>query len=184
MKQPDFLQLGDSAILHANEVLDFGNELCNLAAEALKKLTSPQAFTFLPLETNTQEVKFNKGGLNSNMFPELGKYLYEKNKKYSLICDDVMAAPNDSYIEKKVTRKSSTDNDIYHLASVNEIRCANDMVDLVGQVSVSWHFVCVLLKAPQILPAQINFSDLNVNNVSKVVVGAFDGEGFLVIDTD
>jgi hypothetical protein len=174
---------------YVKEVLSFNNLLCRSLSACLNFRDSRSAyFSFLPEGTLTEEVKdFSQGGVfPSPATVKLSEYLWRRlrnEENLVILFDDVMAKPTDDYLNKEKSENIMVNKEeVYHY--VNSANATEQKIlDLIYQTSVSWHFLAVLFKDNNSQPFQNNLEELRsefiCNNLTEVIVGAYDGEGFI-----
>lgn len=141
----------------------------------------------MPPEIIAEEIKdFSRGGIFPNATStELSEYLWNKlkNEDYlAILFDDVMAKPSDDYLNKEESTKSFVSQEVYHYINMNN-GSEKKILDLIYATGVSWHFLAVVLKDNSSKFIYKNLkklpSDCICKNLSEIIIGAFDGEGYI-----
>lgn len=201
-------KLDKRAVKYINEVLGFESILSVFLRKKLN-LTEGNISVFLPSELSDEQLyNFTRGGIFSSdsepiatgrgdgtylfkkksMIPELSDFIFEtlsKNKRYWCVLDDVMMAPGDNDLEGLKESFNEVEQEIYHI--VNQINLDNTLLlKIINAVNVSWHFLCVVVELSEyqnmnndrVLSEKVFLSFLD--EVRMVIIGAYDGEGFIV----
>lgn len=176
-----------SAENYVMDILNYENVLCSCTREALGlRKGYMSTYAFMPSSRTLDGMgNFREGGVFKKSASYLPKYLldnYGKKKKALFVFDDVMANPADSYITAEGPNVKSIKDDIYHIYS-SECTDPKTLEKTIWATAVSWHFVCVVLAFDdQLINNQLTATSLCnsiKSNIFEVVVGAFDGEGFI-----
>ena len=198
------VKIKESVLTHVNDVLSYDNHLCNSVRKNVTK-KAKEFYAVLPEGVKNESIyDFSNGGvipvqrkyIDKNFQCEklgdasdwLAAYLYKKIKKYHYTCvfDDVMAVQEDvnSFEHTSVTVNS----EIYHMVcgrNIEDIEDIEMIKKLIFAVKVSWHFVCVLIKEERISRDKKNSISMSefdeyLNSPCEVIVGAYDGESFVI----
>lgn len=170
----------EKAIKHVLNVLDFDNSLCKFLKYHID-FNIGSVFSVVPTDLNTDDIVdfswgFGKGSDNS--LPDRILCTLELNDRSVAVFDDVMGSA-----ENVLNHGSSlsSNNELYHWVidtNATELK----LKDLIRETGVSWHFLCVVFEYDK----SIDISDCIANSkydlfkrTLEVVVGAFDGEGYI-----
>ena len=173
---------------YVKEVLNVNNALCRCLSSCIDLEANKNVyFSYLPEGTFPSDIKdFSRGGVFQNAAStELAEYLWDKlnNEKYLVILfDDVMAKQSDDYLHIEESAKFFINQEVYHYVN-NTNGSEKKILDLIYATGVSWHFLAVILKDNnlQYIHKNINKlpSDCICQNLSEIIIGAFDGEGYI-----
>ena len=173
---------------HVKEELQLNNELCRCLVSCVDFETNKNSyFSFLPSKIAPEEIKdFSRGGIFPNAASaELSKYLWDKLKNEDdlvVLFDDVMAKPTDDYLNKEESAKFFVNQEVYHYVN-NTNGSEKKILDLIYATGVSWHFLAVVLKGKNSQSFNDNLSELPTGficqNLCEIIIGAFDGEGYI-----
>lgn len=180
------VDLSNHDFSYVEKILDYENEVCEVAIKALNDFDDMDFFTYLPEDQKLEkDYDFRMGGLLSSSHSIASKFLFDKCKSHALIFDDVMASPSDIAREKSISRVVIRDNDIFHIIDKGSIDSMSVITTLLTKTSVPWHFVCLVTSQTNAFFVEgtdvENESDLLASYVDAIVIGAFDGEGYLFI---
>ncbi len=184
MKQ---LKLDKDAFDYLNYVLDYDNELCesllSLVNDNSNRVTAT-VFTSSESDKSTP-VNFKQSGdfdCSSGYLPDYLKNLSEEKEHCSLLIDDVMASPGDDYLEELDSRVLALGEHVYHIVKPSAVDL-NSLKNIVNATAVSWHFVCAVLKVDAStieVSSSLRLLDLiTAEKVTELIIGAFDGDGFV-----
>jgi len=170
----------EKAIKHILNVLYIDNSLCQFVKTQVD-LSVGGVFSVVPADLNVENVVdfswgFGKGSDNS--LPDRILRALKLNSPSIAMFDDVMGSA------ENVAGHGSclTNNDeVYHWV-VDTEATELKLRDLIRGTGVSWHFLCVVFE----LENSIDIKDCVMNskydsfkNILEVVVGAYDGEGYI-----
>ncbi len=170
--------LGTAGIEHVMGVLQYQNALCRSLLRQIANLPNPLAFTFVQpgVVVDESHLDWSIGGAAKYLPSYLEHTMQQLNGKGVLLFDDVMASPGDAFLPPDVLVAGG---DVCH--QMTGAPLAEDIETTLWATAVSWHFVCVVCdgtNAPERLDSEGSL-DLISQNWREIVVGAFDGEGFI-----
>ncbi len=177
-----------SGIKHAISVLDYDNNLCVIAKKYIVDKKNSLIFnSFFNEQINLDKIfNLSQGGHDSvrDYLPFYLEEKYSKSKNVVIFFDDVMANPKDYIVLDIGINSLSLNGEFYRYIYSNDLE--SDLLrKLIWCVSVSWHFVCVVIDSKEVLPdsmeKMITDSNFEGCDILEVIVGAFDGEGYLHI---
>jgi hypothetical protein len=170
----------EKAIKHILNVLDFDNALCQFVKSRIN-FNVGTVFSVIPSDSNAEDIAdfswgFGKG--SDNLLSDRILRTLKLNAETVAVFDDVMGSA-----ENVASYGSclANNNEVYHWIIDTE---ATDLKlkDLIRATGVSWHFLCVVFE----LNKSIDIKDCIANsrydlfgNILEVVIGAFDGEGYI-----
>jgi len=178
-------ELGKKAFSHLADMLSYDNFICQCLSKNVE-VFEENIFAYLSTEFVIENIEdYTQGGQFDGVQNYLASYILEKykdRKNCVAIFDDVMASPGDAFLEEHKDTQFLCGESVCHyvdLASSNE----ENLSKTVWATSVSWHFVCIILEIDEELTKEDLSRDLNceyvIQNIKEIVVGAFDGEGFI-----
>jgi hypothetical protein len=170
----------ERAVNHILNVLDYDNFLCQ-CIKSYVDFRSGKVFAVSPPNIDLDNIVDFSWGYGRGTDNSLPARILKTIKLYPrsvVVFDDVMAESVNEDIQGSCI---ASDNEVYHwirATEANELNVAN----LVMQTAVSWHFLCVVF----IPDSNIDVKDCIIQSrcdafksVIEVVVGAFDGEGYI-----
>ncbi len=170
----------EKAINHILNVLDYDNSLCQFVKSyadfSIGKLCSVIP-TNVEIE-NIVEFSWGFGKGSDNLLPGRILKTLKSNTGTFAVFDDVMGEPKNGARQGACL---TNNNEVYHWISGTEATELN-LKNLIRETGVSWHFLCVIFESDK----NIDIKDCitrskydEFKNVLEVVVGAFDGEGYI-----
>lgn len=205
MSNINIIKLDGKAVEYVEEQLLLGNTLARYILKE-QDLKNGNVITFLPSGTNQNELMNFKEGIlkepserillkNSsvmvpkpNMDNELTQIIedYLKNKKNSIcIFEDALLRPKDPVVSKIDTDILIINEEIYHFVSGNNIN--REKIKKTVRRASSWLFIAILVSCLHEISVlhkngPIKQSDLLIlaKRVDKIIIGAYDGEGYLI----
>ncbi|MBN59448.1 hypothetical protein [Thalassolituus sp. UBA3500] len=178
--------LGSLAEQYALEVLNFDNALCkNLFHRVEGWLPKISCYSFLDRNLDIADFSMlGRGGLSGKAPDYLPLYLvneYQSSRTTFALFDDVMLVPDEANLMDQVGT-ICVGNEVYHWCDLDRISTDN-LRKLIWATSVSWHFVCVIFKFKDNIDDEI-LSRAIVNDLVgfeflEIILGAYDGEGFV-----
>jgi hypothetical protein len=185
---------------YLDDILSFDNLTCSFARKHIQSKGKILSVT-LPKSSNMKGINnYSVGGLlsvkndiedQSKIYNEisdtsgwLASYIFKKITKDNCVCifDDVMGSPND--LKGFESTSFIIGSDIVHIASNRNIDVIEDIEKLIFATKVSWHFVCLIVKTNDSLSEMKDTIEFNIEKdmgfISEIVVGAYDGEAFIV----
>lgn len=196
------VQLGQKAALYVAEKLSLGKTLSRLLLNS-HEISNGRISTKLPPGIDEREAHdFESGGklpLGHNRARPLGdlepvpntndafvdeiRAFLDANNSRVCIFEDASAQPNDQFLRAITTRALTYDDEVYHLV------CARDSHEQMLKTihaARSWLFVGALTQVPDAtgLCSKKTLTRDEIENLAQnaigIVVGAYDGEGFVV----
>jgi hypothetical protein len=173
---------------HAEYVLDFDNILCqSLCKNDFFK--GALCFSYAQTEIDiSQRKELTSGGITPKISEYLSSYLIEKyseNESMCILLDDVMMRPNDDILNVSGVNSFQLNNQVYHWCSLGSMK-ENDLNKLIWATNVSWHFLGLVFtlsnisnKTNNVYITKILQENLQGLDIMEVVLGAYDGEGFV-----
>jgi hypothetical protein len=185
-----------SILKHGNTISSYLLKNCDLE--------KGKVITFLPFDVSKEDAKqFTFGGKfkysteSAKMLPmppNIYDYLVEviqsflkKGKGRLCIFEDKTSLPNDPLISLKDTRIFICESEVYYILCKEDAGNIEKINDTIWDSDSHWHFVCVMTsvsKENSVLKnnKKINHNDLKLlaERAEKIVIGAYDGEGFLI----
>lgn len=202
------IQLDKRALKYVANELQYQNKMSGYLSSHLD-LRKGNLTTFLPFKiSDSQLYDFTTGGVLStiskstpilrdtaylcekktNLASHLATIIHKQLSSYTdLYCifDDVMMDPGDQDLTRFPKTHKVVENEVYHL--IDQSNASLELLlDTINAVSVSWHFLCVIVETPvkNFFANKCNLSDKEFlslfHNIKFVVVGAYDGEGFII----
>jgi len=171
---------------HFRSSLDFQNSLCRVLSQLLEeKFENCNVFTFHELTDDTRNLEEGNGTPNgTDYLAQYIKNMCNKNAYSIAVFDDVISLPGDSIPEIDKVHTVIFDDHILHWCFIEEISTLN-LKKLIWGTSVSWHFACAIgtftrqkQQDADYVKNQITNNFLSFN-VEEVILGGFDGEGFV-----
>jgi hypothetical protein len=170
----------EKAVNHILNVLDYDNFLCQCVKSHID-FSFGSVFSAFPANIDINNiVDFSWGyGKGSDSF--LATRIFETLKSNAgaiVVFDDVMGEPENRNVQSSCL---VNDNDVYHWiceADATELNLSH----LIMATGVSWHFLCVVFQPEENIDIKNCILESKYNafkNVVEVVVGAFDGEGYI-----
>jgi hypothetical protein len=170
----------EKAVNHILNMLDYDNFLCQ-CIKSYVDFSKGSIFSAFPSNIDVGNIVDFSWGYGKGSDKSLPASILKTLKLYPgsvVVFDDVMAESVNEDIQGSCL---TNDNEVYHWiceAEANELNVAN----LVMETGVSWHFLCVIFE----LDKNFDVKDCIIQsrcdafkNVIEVVVGAFDGEGYI-----
>ena len=196
------ISLGPEAIDYVRDRLESGNTLSTLLLK-VHDLKVGRIVTKLPLVVDDEKAKdFETGGklppivgeftslepvpnTDSVLLEEIRRFLTEADNNVCIF-ENASAKPGDPFLQSLQTRFSIFDNEIYHLLCPSDID-DDRILKTIGSAR-SWLFIGAMTSASDARGGlcsekkELSESDLNLlaERTKKIIVGAYDGEGFLV----
>ena len=175
-----------AANAHVKGVLAYRNDLCRGIATHLDSLgVALELFAYVPEEVDVASIDFAAGGLILPAARYLPSYLEDRCRQTAycgLAFDDVMADESDIKATAVQNTAFHERGNVYHYVDCT-ISDAAAIEQVVWATTVSWHFVCALFSYSCPLSKDefvTRFRDKNIYaDLREVVVGAFDGEGYV-----
>jgi len=170
----------EKAINHILNVLDYDNSLCQFI-KSHTDFSVGRVFSVVPTDVEIENIVdfswgFGKG--SDNLLPaRILKTLKLKTGAFAVI-DDVMGEPKNGEGQGACL---ANNNEVYHWIFEPEATELN-LRDLIRETGVSWHFLCVIFEPDKNIDikdciARSRYDEFK--NVVEVVIGAYDGEGYI-----
>lgn len=179
------------AFQHADSVFSFDNFLCVIAKKylLLHRLSSPKVFFGEDSSAdNLKQLSQGGQGTKTDYLPSYLIESYSHIKDCFVIFDDVMAGENDYILSNHAVHSLSINNELYRFARLNDLDI-DTIRKMIFCVSVSWHFVCFVVRPKEYFREDVLVDNLLVGDlkdflVMEIIVGAFDEEGYLHFDAN
>lgn len=179
--------LGNLAARHAVEILNYDNSLCNClfsGAEIWLPMVASYSFLDKKIEVSTFS-DLSQGGVAEKTPNYLSSYLineYKSSCTTFALFDDVMLDPADDSLKLDQVSTTYVGQEVYHWCDLANIS-SNSLRKLIWATSVSWHFVCIVFKSTDKINNEMLTCSL-ANNLAgvdllEIILGAYDGEGFV-----
>lgn len=170
----------EKAIKHILNVLDFDNSLCRFV-KAQVDLSVGSIFSVVPIDLSVEDIVdfswgFGKG--SDRLLPDRILRTLKLNTGAVAVFDDVMGS-----VENVSSYGSclTNNNEVYHWiidTDVSELK----LKELIGETGVSWHFLCVVFELDKSFDIKDSITNSKYElfkNILELVVGAYDGEGYI-----
>jgi hypothetical protein len=174
------MDLGEIGAQHLKWALNYDNRLCNAISSKLDFSTG-SVFAYLPekqLINDQEDLKRGRGQVSDYISGYFKDWCGDK----ILLFDDVMASPEDKFVDSEDSSILLLEDEVYHIKDVASSD-ESEISEIIWATAVSWHFVCVVVEKAKIIDERGSFDkfldDGLVEGVKEIVVGAFDGEGFV-----
>jgi hypothetical protein len=170
----------EKAVNHILGVLDYDNFLCQ-RVKLHTDFSMGSIFTVLPPNTNIDNIvdfSWGYGKKHDKFLPSRILKTLKSNTSYFAVFDDVMGELENGEISGSCLVNG---DEVYHWIC-EEKATESKLNNLIMETGVSWHFLCVVFELDKNIDIKdcILLSKYNVfRNIVEVVVGAFDGEGYI-----
>jgi hypothetical protein len=170
----------ERAIEHILNVLDYDNFICRCIKERVN-LETGSIFSVLPPGIDVESINDFAQGYGRGTDYSLPTRVIQTLKahpKAVAIFDDVMTDVDDSLSQDFVI---SNTGEIYRI--INSENSTRDGIEkLITETGVSWHFLCAIVEPDKNIDVKDSINQSNcetLRNILEIVVGAFDGEGYI-----
>lgn len=170
----------EKAINHILNVLNYDSFLCR-CVKLHSDFSIGSVFSVFPSSLDIDNISdFSWGygeGSDKSLATRILRTLKSSKRAFALF-DDVMGEPEDGRDQYSCVLN---DNEVYHWTFGPEATELN-LKDLIMATGVSWHFLCVIFELDENIDIRdcISLSNSDAfKNMIEVVVGAFDGEGYI-----
>ncbi len=141
-------------------------------------------------EIMTCEVKGHKLISVPTLTDFLVEYIFRTiNESDNSFCvfDDLMVSPGEQELNRFNETYFEVEGEIYHIVSKTNLN-KELLRRIVFAVNLNWHFLCVISSTKDYMALHEkkwikNDFDKLFTNITDLIVGAYDGEGFLFCDT-
>ncbi|WP_131668268.1 hypothetical protein [Psychrobacter pygoscelis] len=170
-------------IEYLEDVLSYENTLAMTLSHLLSNVSNLKHKIYVTIPSNKAvDIKnFKSGGISNKE----KKYIYDYfdrryiNTECILIWDDVMAEATDSIIDKYPY--VCINNEIYFYKNFKNTN-PQSIVEGINFSKTAWHFIGIICEnthsEKEVIDNIINSSNLK-ENLKEIIIGAFDGEGFI-----
>ncbi|HEV2826949.1 MAG TPA: hypothetical protein VGW76_05050 [Pyrinomonadaceae bacterium] len=195
------IELGSEGVEYVKRQLTLGHTLAK-SLLASHDIGTGRVFTILPASTDDAAAKdFESGGKLPSLFspndndsnlepvPNTDSYLVDQVRTFlhegndrACVFEDASAAPGDPYLRNIETRISTMNQEVYHLLCPADI--SNDKILKTIRLARSWLFIGVMTYSSTDLcsgrePLTLQELTWLAQRAEKIVIGAYDGEGYL-----
>lgn len=175
-----------------NRVLKSGRRICEFVGLAVNKRKPKRVLTFLHDGTEQARIlDFENGGLDlvtnrkDLLSPIIMKFLARSPNNCALF--ESMASPNDPAIKDKRTRFFSIDDETILYVIATEV--SKEMLQDVLTWAADYPFTCVLTHATDVQMLAMKNNKIRdstlkemVDSTEMLVLGAYDEEGYLLVE--
>lgn len=198
--------LDSRAIDWIKELLSVNTSLSNILLKSLP-FNSGRVWTYGPNDVDTNDLyKFSSGGIIKNN-EHRAQNIYKGGDRYVVegkcdctelislyikglfddegiklcVFEDIMARPSDPDVEGRLSGSALvSDHEVYHVVRAGNFDLKKIQM-IVTAVNVSWHFLCVGFKDyVDLKEAGLKEISNIIGDLAVLIVGAYDGESFVV----
>ena len=189
----DHLKISNSLSKKILELIDFNEgdfytllPLGEVNVEYLYRFKSGLVLPPGPIEEIVVLGHKYQGEITPTVDSEVANFILEKtnkNKKLSCIFEDVQTSPTDTHVDLFKSIGVLFEDKIYYIIKPS-IATYELILEAFKETDVIWHFLCILTEAETNSFSQGN--NLSTNNIElfikklkMIIVGAYDGSGYL-----
>jgi hypothetical protein len=200
------IKLGLEAITYLKDRLSCGNTLANILLQNCD-FEVGSIFTILPANISDEVAKeFKTGGklpsllaadyeqsnlepiadMDSQLVTDIHVFL-SANEGHVCVFEDASAERNYPFLQALDTRFSFFNDEVYHLLSHEDLD-DNKILKTI-RAARSWLFIGIMASVSQDISLSLEHKDLTMDDLNllakgteKIIVGAYDGEGYLIWD--
>lgn len=164
--------------------VEYDLELSKLTKSKFEKKLYEYIYTLIDSKYNVNEINsyVNSIGINradsiNSLIMKLSEYLQEKNR--IIVFEDANLRTSD-HILKKISNFVIYKEKVYHVIDSNNTDCKILLNNKIKDSDSGYHFLCSGI--PISIEEFVKDGFDIVNEVDFSVLGAFDGEGFIIIE--